>query len=126
MVSLGNSHSLLCCLISAILFVSQQYYISTSRELSRLVGVCRAPVIQHFAESLSGSVSVRSFDQENEFVNTNYNLSNDFSRLQFHTAGAMGWLSFRLDMLSILTFAFSLIFLICMPYGVIDPGIFFA
>ncbi|XP_074557731.1 ABC transporter C family member 3-like [Curcuma longa] len=104
-------------------FWYQQYYISTSRELSRLLGVCRAPVIQHFAESLSGAVSVRSFDQENEFVNTNYNLSNDFSRLQFHTAGAMEWLSFRLDILSILTFAFSMIFLICMPYGVIDPGI---
>ncbi|XP_042469774.1 ABC transporter C family member 3-like isoform X2 [Zingiber officinale] len=104
-------------------FWYQQYYISTSRELSRLLGVCRAPVIQHFAESLSGSVSVRSFDQENEFVNTNYNLSNDFSRIQFHIAGAMEWLSFRLDILSILTFAFSLIFLICMPYGIINPGI---
>ncbi|KAG6518884.1 hypothetical protein ZIOFF_022365 [Zingiber officinale] len=122
MVSLGND-SLLCCLIGAIILVSQQYYISTSRELSRLLGVCRAPVIQHFAESLSGSVSVRSFDQEKEFVNTNYNLSNDFSRIQFHIAGAMEWLSFRLDILSILTFAFSLIFLICMPYGIINPGI---
>ncbi|CAL9178065.1 unnamed protein product [Musa hybrid cultivar] len=101
----------------------QQYYISTARELSRLIGVCRAPVIQHFAESMSGSISVRSFGQEKEFVNTNYNLINDLSRLQFHSTGAMQWLCFRLDMLSSLTFAFSLIFLISMPEGVIDPGI---
>ncbi|XP_065040030.1 ABC transporter C family member 7-like isoform X4 [Musa acuminata AAA Group] len=101
----------------------QQFYISTARELSRLIGVCRAPVIQHFAESMSGSISVRSFGQEKEFVNTNYNLINDLSRLQFHSTGAMQWLCFRLDMLSSLTFAFSLIFLISMPEGVIDPGI---
>ncbi|URE05918.1 ABC transporter transmembrane region [Musa troglodytarum] len=101
----------------------QQFYISTARELSRLIGVCRAPVIQHFAESMSGSISVRSFGQENEFVNTNYNLINDLSRLQFQNTGAMQWLCFRLDMLSTLTFAFSLIFLISMPEGVIDPGI---
>ncbi|XP_065040029.1 ABC transporter C family member 3-like isoform X3 [Musa acuminata AAA Group] len=68
----------------------QQFYISTARELSRLIGVCRAPVIQHFAESMSGSISVRSFGQEKEFVNTNYNLINDLSRLQFHSTGIAG------------------------------------
>ncbi|URE02964.1 ABC transporter transmembrane region [Musa troglodytarum] len=108
---------------SLIMLVPQQYYISTAREVSRLIGVCSAPVIQHFAESMSGSISVRSFGQEKEFVNTNYNLTNDISRLQFHNTGAMQWLCFRLDMLSTLTFAFSLIFLISMPEGVIDPGI---
>ncbi|RRT57470.1 hypothetical protein B296_00028885 [Ensete ventricosum] len=110
-------------LLGIIAVMSKQYYISTARELSRLIGVCSAPVIQHFAESMSGSISVRSFGQEKEFVNTNYNLTNDLSRLQFHRTGAMRWLSFRLDMLSSLTFAFSLIFLISMPEGVIDPGI---
>ncbi|KAG6497311.1 hypothetical protein ZIOFF_045210 [Zingiber officinale] len=46
-----------------------------------------------------------------------------FSRPKFHTAAAMEWLCFRLDMLSSLMFAFSLVFLISMPRGVIDPGI---
>lgn len=35
----------------------------------------------------------------------------------------MEWLCFRLDMLSSLTFAFSLIFLVNLPTGLIDPGI---
>ncbi|KAG6515686.1 hypothetical protein ZIOFF_026115 [Zingiber officinale] len=100
----------------------QQYYIATARELSRLMGIYRAPIIQHFAESMSGSVSVRSFDKEKEFVNTNYNLTNDVSQLELHSAGATEWLGFRLQILSTLTFAFSLIFLICMPEGVIDSG----
>ncbi|KAJ4977501.1 hypothetical protein NE237_002607 [Protea cynaroides] len=101
----------------------QQYYIPTARELARLVGVCRAPVIQHFAESLSGSATIRSFDQEPRFMEMNIKLIDSYSRPKFHLAAAMEWLCFRLDMLSSLTFAFSLIFLISMPKGVIDPGI---
>ncbi|KAF8409706.1 hypothetical protein HHK36_005785 [Tetracentron sinense] len=101
----------------------QQYYIPSARELSRLVGVCKAPVIQHFAESISGSTTIRSFDQESRFQDVNMKLIDGYSRPKFHSAGAMEWLCFRLDMLSSITFAFSLIFLISMPVGVIDPAI---
>ncbi|KAF8410845.1 hypothetical protein HHK36_003382 [Tetracentron sinense] len=101
----------------------QQYYIPSARELSRLVGVCKAPVIQHFAESISGSTTIRSFDQESRFWDVNMKLIDGYSRPKFHTAGAMEWLCFRLAMLSSITFAFSLIFLISIPDGVIDPGI---
>ncbi|KAF8369673.1 hypothetical protein HHK36_032304 [Tetracentron sinense] len=101
----------------------QQYYIPSARELSRLVGVCKAPVIQHFAESISGSTTIRSFDQESRFWDMNMKLIDGYSRPKFHTAGAMEWLCFRLDMLSSITFAFSLIFLISIPDGVIDPAI---
>ncbi|XP_058074514.1 ABC transporter C family member 3-like [Magnolia sinica] len=101
----------------------QQYYIPTARELARLVGVCKAPNIQHFAESLSGSTTIRSFDQESRFMDMNMSLIDGYSRPKFHTAGAMEWLCFRLDMLSSITFAFCLVFLITMPKGVIDPGI---
>jgi hypothetical protein len=34
----------------------QQYYIPAARELSRLIGVCNAPVIQNFAETISGAL----------------------------------------------------------------------
>ncbi|MFS8030865.1 putative ABC-type xenobiotic transporter [Helianthus anomalus] len=42
----------------------QQYYIPPARELARFVGVCKAPVIQHFFETISGSTTIRSFDQK--------------------------------------------------------------
>jgi ATP-binding cassette subfamily C (CFTR/MRP) protein 2 len=100
----------------------QQYYIPSARELSRLVGVCKAPVIQHFSETISGSTTIRSFDEESRFSDTNMKLIDAYSRPRFHTAGAMQWLSFRLDMLSSITFLFSLVFLISVPEGVIDPS----
>ncbi|KAF7824758.1 ABC transporter C family member 3-like isoform X1 [Senna tora] len=101
----------------------QQYYLPSARELSRLVGVCQAPVIQHFAETMSGTTTIRSFDQESRFYKTNMRLTDGYSRPKFNIAGALEWQCFRLDMLSAITFAFFLIFLITMPRGVINPGI---
>ncbi|KAF3946839.1 hypothetical protein CMV_026937 [Castanea mollissima] len=100
----------------------QQYYIHSARELSRLVGVCKAPVIQHFTETISGATTIRSFDEESRFRDTNMKLADANSRPRFNIAGAMEWLCFRLDMLSSVTIAFSLLFLISIPEGVIDPG----
>ncbi|KAL6848013.1 hypothetical protein ACP4OV_022141 [Aristida adscensionis] len=109
--------------VVAACFWYQRYYIDTARELQRLVGVCNAPIIQHFAESIAGSTTIRSFDKENQFVSANKHLLDAYSRPKFYNAGAREWLCFRLDVLSSLTFAFSLIFLINLPPGIIDPGI---
>lgn len=100
----------------------QQYYIGSARELSRLVGVCKAPVIQHFAETISGASTIRSFNQESRFMDTSMKLIDAYSRPKFHASAAMEWLCFRLDVLSLITFSFSLIFLICIPEGTIDPS----
>uniref|UniRef100_M4FE47 ABC-type xenobiotic transporter n=1 Tax=Brassica campestris TaxID=3711 RepID=M4FE47_BRACM len=101
----------------------QRYYIAAARELSRLDGVCKAPLIQHFSETISGSTTIRSFNQESRFRGDNMRLSDAYSRPKFYLAGAVEWLCFRLDMLSSLVFAFSLIFLISIPTGVIDPSL---
>jgi ABC-type multidrug transport system fused ATPase/permease subunit len=101
----------------------QRYYIAAARELSRLVGVCKAPLIQHFSETISGATTIRSFSQEFRFRSDNMRLSDGYSRPKFYTAGAMEWLCFRLDMLSSLTFVFSLVFLVSIPTGVIDPSL---
>ncbi|KAK8620541.1 hypothetical protein V6N13_067014 [Hibiscus sabdariffa] len=101
----------------------QQYYISSARELARLVGVCKAPVIQNFSETISGATTIRSFDQESRFQQQNMILMDAYSRPSFHVSGAMESLCFRLDMLSSITFAFSLFFLISIPEGIIDPAI---
>ncbi|KAM0906484.1 hypothetical protein ACQ4PT_016738 [Festuca glaucescens] len=109
--------------VIAVCLWYQRYYIDTARELQRMVGICKAPIIQHFVESITGSTIIRSFGKENQFVSTNSHLMDAYSRPKFYNAGAMEWLCFRMDMLSSLTFAISLIFLINLPTGLIDPGI---
>ena len=116
-----------CSLFSTAchIFMFQQYYLPSARELARLVGVHQAPVIQHFAETISGSTTIRSFGQEYRFRETNMMLIDGSSRPKFHSFGVREWLTFRLDILSSLTFAFSLVFLISVPNGTIDPSMWF-
>ncbi|KAL2322779.1 hypothetical protein Fmac_027158 [Flemingia macrophylla] len=101
----------------------QQYYSASARELARLVGTCQAPVIQHFSETISGSTTIRSFEQESRFNDINMKLIDRYSQPKLYSATAMEWLNFRLDILSTLTFAFCLVFLISFPNSMIAPGI---
>ncbi|XP_061980367.1 ABC transporter C family member 3-like [Populus nigra] len=100
----------------------QQYYIPSARELSRLIGVCNAPVIQNFAETISGATTIRSFDQESRFEDINMKLTDAYSRPKFHNSAAMQWLCFRMDMFSSITFAFCLFLLVSFPER-INPAI---
>ncbi|XP_042515828.1 ABC transporter C family member 3-like [Macadamia integrifolia] len=104
-------------------FWYQQYYTSTARELSRLTGVCQAPIIQHFTESSLGSTTIKCFNQEERFIATNLKLVDGFSRPKFYLSSAMEWLCFRMDTLTSITYAISLIFLITVPKGVLSPGV---
>ncbi|KAI3496851.1 hypothetical protein L1887_39229 [Cichorium endivia] len=100
----------------------QRYYIPSARELARIVGVSKAPVIQHFSETISGTTTIRSFDQTHRFQDMCLNLIDNYSRPNLHVAGALNWLGLRLDMLSCLMFAFTLIFLVSIPEGSINPS----
>ncbi|XLS75285.1 hypothetical protein HN51_032150 [Arachis hypogaea] len=100
----------------------QQHYSESARELARLVGICQAPVIQHFSETISGSTTIRAFEQESRFGDINMKLTDRYSLPKMFSAIAMEWLCFRLDILSSITFAFCLIFLVSFP-NAITPGI---
>ncbi|CAF2101812.1 unnamed protein product [Brassica napus] len=100
----------------------RQYYISAARELARLSGISRSPLVQHFSETLSGITTIRSFDQEPRFRSDIMRLNDCYSRLRFHAISAMEWLCFRLDLLSTAAFALSLVILVSIPEGVINPS----
>ncbi|KAF2944252.1 hypothetical protein DAI22_02g128500 [Oryza sativa Japonica Group] len=98
-----------------------QYYIDGARELQRLTGVCRAPVMQHFAESVAGSNIIRCFGKEIQFINAVSHFMDNLSRPSLYNAASMEWLCFRLDILSSFIFAFALILLVTLPAALIDP-----
>ncbi|XBJ26268.1 hypothetical protein VPH35_003731 [Triticum aestivum] len=98
----------------------QQYYLSAARELQRLTGVCRAPVMQHFAESIAGTTIIRCFDKKREFISWTGQLMDNLSRATLYNAAAMEWLCFRLDFLSSFIFGFALILLVTLAADLID------
>ncbi|XP_051144858.1 putative ABC transporter C family member 15 [Andrographis paniculata] len=109
--------------VTAICIWYQMYYIPTARELARLAGIQRAPILHHFAESLTGAATIRAFGQFDRFTNANLCLIDDHSRPWFHNVAAMEWLSFRLNQLSNFVFTFSLVLLVSLPEGIINPSI---
>lgn len=100
----------------------QRYYTPTARELARLAQIQITPILHHFSESLAGAASIRAFDQEDRFTRTNLVLVDGFSKPWFHNVSAMEWLSFRLNLLSNFVFAFSLVLLVSLPEGFINPS----
>jgi ABC-type multidrug transport system fused ATPase/permease subunit len=100
----------------------QRYYSASARELARLTGICQASVIQHFSETISGSTTIRSFEQESRFHEMNMQLIDKYSQPKLYSGSAMEWLKFRLDLLSSIVFAFCLVFLVSFPSSIADPS----
>ncbi|XP_071693711.1 putative ABC transporter C family member 15 [Rutidosis leptorrhynchoides] len=109
--------------VTAVCVWYQRYYIPTARELARLAGIERAPILHHFAESLTGAATIRAFQQQDRFIEKNLCLIDNHSRPWFHNVAAIEWLCFRLNQLSNFVFAFSLVLLVTLPDGIIDPSI---
>ncbi|WJX31534.1 Canalicular multispecific organic anion transporter 2 [Trifolium repens] len=101
----------------------QRYYSASSRELARLTGICQAPVIQHFSETISGSTTIRSFEQESRFNEMNMQLIDKYSQPKLYSGSAKEWLSLRLDLLSITVFASCLVFLVSFPSSITNASI---
>ncbi|KAI9168713.1 hypothetical protein LWI28_000969 [Acer negundo] len=62
---------------------------STARELARMVGIRKAPISNHFSESISGAAAIRCFNQEDRFLRRSLSVIDDYSRIAFHNSGTM-------------------------------------
>ncbi|XP_039820639.1 putative ABC transporter C family member 15 isoform X2 [Panicum virgatum] len=109
--------------VMVVCVIYQRYQIPAARELARLYKIQRAPILHHFAESLSGAPSIRAYGQKDRFRKANLSLLDNHSRPWFHNIGSMEWLSLRLTMLSTLVFAVCLILLVSLPHGLLNPSI---
>ncbi|URE32930.1 ABC transporter transmembrane region [Musa troglodytarum] len=99
----------------------QTYYVSSARELARMVGIRKAPILHHFSESLAGAITIRGSNQQERFSKKNLSLIDDYSRITFHNSATMEWLSVRINFLFNLKFFTMLTILVSMPRNAIDP-----
>ncbi|KAL2945398.1 ABC transporter C family member 4 [Bienertia sinuspersici] len=97
------------------------YYLSTSRELTRLDSITKAPVIHHFSESISGFMTIRCFRKQENFTQENVNRVNANLRMDFHNNGSNEWLGFRLELLGSLLLCSSALCMILLPSSIIKP-----
>ncbi|XP_028061846.1 putative ABC transporter C family member 15 isoform X1 [Camellia sinensis] len=113
-------------LFLAILAISvwyQCYYITTARELARMVGIRKAPILHHFSESLTGAATIRCFNQEDRFLRKNLGLVDDYSCVAFHNSATMEWLCVRINFLFNVVFFLVLVILVNLPRSAIEPSL---
>ncbi|KAK7392326.1 hypothetical protein VNO78_20760 [Psophocarpus tetragonolobus] len=97
------------------------YFLSSSRELTRLDSITKAPVIHHFSESISGVMTIRAFRKQKEFFGENIKRVNANLRMDFHNFSSNAWLGFRLELLGSFVFCCSAMFMIMLPSSIIKP-----
>ncbi|XP_074278015.1 ABC transporter C family member 4-like [Silene latifolia] len=97
------------------------YYLATSRELTRLDAITKAPILHHFSESMSGLMTIRCFGKEGRFIQDNVNRVNKNMSMDFHNNGSNEWLGYRLELLGSLLLCASTLSIILMPNGFINP-----
>ncbi|XP_042034677.1 ABC transporter C family member 4-like [Salvia splendens] len=97
------------------------YYLSTSRELTRLDSITKAPVIHHFSESITGVMTIRCFRKQESFCHENVNRVNSNLRMDFHNNGSNEWLGFRLELMGSFILCMSALFMTILPSSIIAP-----
>ena len=102
--------------------ISQNHYIVTSRELTRLQGVTEAPVTDHLTETFLGAPTVRCFRKEDEFYQTNLDRINSNLSMCFHNYAANEWLGFRLELIGTLILSITAFLMISLPSNFIKKG----
>lgn len=108
--------------IIAISMWYQAYYRTTARELARMVGITKAPILHHFSETMTGLATIRCFNQERRFSMKILSLVDDYSRVAFHNSAMMEWLSIRINFLFNVAFFIVLVVLVTLPRSAIDPS----
>ncbi|CAM6088135.1 unnamed protein product [Calypogeia fissa] len=98
----------------------QRYYFATSRELTRVDALTKAPVIHHFSETIAGFVTIRCFQQQDRFIQINVDLVDSNLRVDFHNQAAAEWVGLRMELIGIVILCASTLLLVALPEGYIN------
>jgi ABC-type multidrug transport system fused ATPase/permease subunit len=106
-----NSFSLISGLVMIIfgIFITN-YYISAGRNLNRLDGISRAPIVTCFSETFSGAKIIKSFKREENLKNRLFKYLNDYYYVIAFEFGAGNWYSLFLELSSYLYILFIILF----------------
>ncbi|XP_044107048.1 multidrug resistance-associated protein 1-like isoform X2 [Neovison vison] len=77
----------------------QRYYVASSRQIRRLAGASRSPIISHFSETLTGVSTIRAFGHEQRFIQQNKEVVNENLVCFYNNVISNRWLSVRLEFL---------------------------
>nr|XP_020760311.1 multidrug resistance-associated protein 1-like [Odocoileus virginianus texanus] len=80
-------------------FTIQRCYMASSRQIRRLAGASRSPILSHFCETLLGVSTIRAFGHEQRFIQQNKEVVNENLVCFYNNVISNRWLSVRLEFL---------------------------
>eukprot|EP00246_Nothoceros_aenigmaticus_P013792 TRINITY_DN4941_c0_g1_i1.p1 TRINITY_DN4941_c0_g1~~TRINITY_DN4941_c0_g1_i1.p1 ORF type:complete len:1023 (+),score=185.59 TRINITY_DN4941_c0_g1_i1:213-3071(+) len=107
--------------LGVLYYFYQKYFIATSRELTRVDAITKAPVILHFSESIAGFETIRCFNQQERFIATNIQRTNTNLKMDFHNNAANEWVGYRMEMLGTVLLCGLALLLVALPASIIEP-----
>lgn len=107
-------------LVFGVIFM--RFYIKSSRELNRLDGVVRSPMLNLLAESISGSITIRAYNYEEFFIQKFSERLDNCHKVKIFLSGVSNWFGLYLDLLSFVFLAALVIYSIYF-YKELGPGI---
>lgn len=93
------------------LFINR-FYMSCSRDLSRLDSIIRSPIINLVSATIPGATTIRAFRYEEIYKNKFYERVDEYYKVRLFVNGAANWFGMSIDILSILFLCFLIIFLV--------------
>ncbi|CAK9165293.1 unnamed protein product [Ilex paraguariensis] len=101
----------------------QGYYQASARELMRINGTTKAPVMNYAAETSLGVATIRAFNMEDRFFQNYLKLVDTDAKVFFFSNAALEWLVLRTEALQNLTLFTASFLLVLLPKGYVAPGL---
>lgn len=97
----------------------QDFYLTSSREITRLDSITKAPLIYHFSETVAGIETIRCFLKEEEFFQKNFQNLNSNMKMDFNNNSANEWLGLRLEAMGAAILSLTGLLFVVLPQNLI-------
>lgn len=94
---------------------TKEYYVSTGRELIRINGTTKAPIMNCAAETSLGVITIRAFNIKDIFFKNYLKLIDTDASLSFHSNAAVEWLILRVETLQNLIVLTAALLIVLLP-----------
>lgn len=101
----------------------QGYYQASARELMRINGTTKAPIMNYASETALGVPIIRAFNTSERFFQNYLKLVDTDAKVFLFSNAAMEWLVLRTETLQNLTLFAAAFLLVLLPKGYVAPGL---
>ncbi|KAL8122788.1 ABC transporter C family member 8-like isoform X1 [Apium graveolens] len=101
----------------------QGYYQPSARELMRINGTTKAPVMSYAGETALGVATIRAFNMEERFFNNYLKLVDTDASTFLYSNATLEWLILRTEALQNMTLFTAAFLIVYLPSGYVAPGL---